>query len=133
MDQEALVELRYRAVCEVLSGSPIGEVATRYGNGTSRQSPAVTQATIHSTNGYADTNMSDYEEDHVLALEDGGDPRDPRNLWPEPDSGSEGPYSKDGVESKVKNAICAGAVTLTTPQHAMLTDSTSAQKVLGIG
>lgn len=36
VDQEALVEYRYRAVCEVLGGSPIGEVAIRYG--TSRQS-----------------------------------------------------------------------------------------------
>ena len=36
MDQEALVEYRYRAVCEVLGGSPIGEVAVRYG--TTRQS-----------------------------------------------------------------------------------------------
>ena len=31
MDQETLVEYRYRAVCEVLGGSPIGEVALRYG------------------------------------------------------------------------------------------------------
>ena len=36
MDQESLVEYRYRAVCEVLGGSPIGEVAVRYG--TTRQS-----------------------------------------------------------------------------------------------
>jgi transposase InsO family protein len=36
VDQQALVEYRYRAVCEVLGGSPIGEVAARYG--TSRQS-----------------------------------------------------------------------------------------------
>lgn len=36
MDQQTLAEYRYRAVCEVLGGSPIGEVATRYG--TSRQS-----------------------------------------------------------------------------------------------
>ncbi|MFJ8962886.1 IS481 family transposase [Lentzea sp. NPDC102401] len=36
MDQQATVEYRYRAVCEVLGGSPIGEVAARYG--TSRQS-----------------------------------------------------------------------------------------------
>jgi transposase len=36
VDQEALVEYRYRAVCEVLGGSPIGEVAVRYG--TTRQS-----------------------------------------------------------------------------------------------
>lgn len=31
MPQEALVEYRYRAVCEVLGGSPIGEVAASYG------------------------------------------------------------------------------------------------------
>lgn len=36
MDQAALAEYRYRAVREVLAGSPIGEVAVRYG--TSRQS-----------------------------------------------------------------------------------------------
>lgn len=36
MDQQALVEYRFRAVCEVLGGSPIGEVAVRFG--TSRQS-----------------------------------------------------------------------------------------------
>ena len=36
VDQQALAEYRYRAVREVLGGSPIGEVAERYG--TSRQS-----------------------------------------------------------------------------------------------
>jgi transposase len=36
VDQQAVVEYRYRAVCEVLGGSPIGEVAVRYG--TTRQS-----------------------------------------------------------------------------------------------
>nr|WP_205669166.1 helix-turn-helix domain-containing protein [Amycolatopsis suaedae] len=36
MDQQAVVEYRYRAVCEVLGGSPITEVAVRFG--TSRQS-----------------------------------------------------------------------------------------------
>jgi transposase-like protein len=36
VDQETLVEYRYRAVCEVLGGSPISEVALRYG--TMRQS-----------------------------------------------------------------------------------------------
>ena len=36
LDQQALAEYRYRAVREVLGGSPIGEVAARFG--TSRQS-----------------------------------------------------------------------------------------------
>jgi hypothetical protein len=29
-------------------------------------------------------NKACYEEDHLISLENGGDPRDPRNLWPEP-------------------------------------------------
>ena len=28
--------------------------------------------------------MSDYQEDHLISLELGGNPTDPRNLWPEP-------------------------------------------------
>jgi transposase-like protein len=36
VDQQALAEYRYRAVREVLGGSPVGEVAERYG--TTRQS-----------------------------------------------------------------------------------------------
>ena len=32
VDQQAVVGHRYRAVCEVLGGSPISEVAVRYGS-----------------------------------------------------------------------------------------------------
>jgi hypothetical protein len=83
--------------------------------------------------GYSDTNMSDYEEDHFLALEDGGDPRSPQNLWPEPHSGDANSYNKDGVETKVKDAICNGTATLADAQRAMLTNWTTAEQVLGIG
>ncbi|WP_328617111.1 hypothetical protein OHS18_12725 [Amycolatopsis sp. NBC_00355] len=83
--------------------------------------------------GYSDTNMSDYEEDHFLPLELGGAPKDPRNLWPEPHSGTENAYSKDSVENAVKKAVCNGQATLTAAQHAMLTDWTTAKSVLGIG
>jgi hypothetical protein len=34
--------------------------------------------------GYTDTALAHYEEDHLVSLELGGDPRDPANLWPEP-------------------------------------------------
>src|SRR5256714_10008870 len=33
--------------------------------------------------GYAAEAPGDFEEDHLIALELGGDPRDPKNLWPE--------------------------------------------------
>jgi hypothetical protein len=34
--------------------------------------------------GDSDTDPRDYEEDHLIPLELGGNPTDPRNLWPEP-------------------------------------------------
>ncbi|WP_329072556.1 hypothetical protein [Amycolatopsis sp. NBC_01480] len=83
--------------------------------------------------GYKDTNMSDYEEDHFLPLEVGGAPRDPKNLWPEPHSGNENSRSKDSVENAVKKAVCAKKATLSAAQHALLTDWTTAESVLGIG
>ncbi|MFJ9781931.1 hypothetical protein ACIRSS_20265 [Amycolatopsis sp. NPDC101161] len=83
--------------------------------------------------GYSDTSLSDYEEDHFLPLELGGAPKDPKNLWPEPHSGSENSYSKDSVENAVKKAVCANRATLAAAQHAMLTDWTTAESVLGIG
>ena len=72
--------------------------------------PDVTQANIRSTicrRGWTDTirppvdytnalksrqmrqygetgSLSDYQEDHLISLELGGNPTDPRNLWPEP-------------------------------------------------
>jgi hypothetical protein len=83
--------------------------------------------------GYTDTSLSSYEEDHLLPLELGGAPRDPKNLWPEPHTGSQNAYSKDGVENAVKKAVCAGRATLAATQHAMLTNWTTAKSVLGIG
>lgn len=84
--------------------------------------------------GYSDTNPRDYEEDHDLALEEGGNPTDPRNLWPEPHNGPAGTtsFDKDKVENRVKEAICSGQVTLADAQHAMLTNWTTALDVLGI-
>ncbi len=37
--------------------------------------------------GYADRNPAHYQEDHLVPLELGGAPRDPRNLWPQPNDG----------------------------------------------
>lgn len=108
--------------------------------------PAVTQATIRSTicvagwtrtvrppatytnrlkvtqirqYGYADTNVRDYEEDHLVPLELGGAPRDPRNLWPEPHSRSS---AKDTVENALKSDVCAGRRTLGQAQAKILAD-----------
>jgi hypothetical protein len=82
--------------------------------------------------GYADTNISDYEEDHFLPLELGGAPKDPTNLWPEPHAGTENSTAKDSVENKVKKAVCAGKAPLRDAQQAMLDDWITAEATLGI-
>ena len=83
--------------------------------------------------GYLDTSMADYEEDHMVPLELGGAPRDPSNLWPEPHYGSQTSYTKDGVETKLKNAVCAGRITLAAARSAIRNNWTTALKVTGIG
>jgi hypothetical protein len=48
---------------------------------------------------YGDTSPKDYEEDHLISREIGGDGSDPKNLWPEAHAGEYASYSKDQVEN----------------------------------
>jgi hypothetical protein len=56
---------------------------------------------------------SDYQEDHLISLELGGNPTDPRNLWPEP-------YPRaakvDQIENDLNAKVCTGALTLADAQ-----------------
>jgi hypothetical protein len=102
--------------------------------------PDVTQATINSTicvRGWTKTirpptsytndlkqkqmreygvggSLSDYQEDHLISLELGGHPTDPRNLWPEP-------YPRasevDSIENDLNDKVCAGELTLDEAQR----------------
>ena len=69
--------------------------------------------------GYTDTNLADYEEDHLIPLEIGGHPTDPKNLWPEPRSGTYPATMKDGVENALHNKVCSGLMTLVAAQVAI--------------
>jgi hypothetical protein len=57
---------------------------------------------------------ADYQEDHLISLELGGHPTDPRNLWPEP-------YPRaaevDGVENELNAAVCSGRLALAEAQR----------------
>jgi hypothetical protein len=57
--------------------------------------------------------MSAYQEDHLISLELGGDPTDPRNLWPEP-------YPRasdvDKMENELNAQVCSGALSLAQAQ-----------------
>jgi hypothetical protein len=50
-----------------------------------------------------------YQEDHLISLELGGDPRDPRNLWPEPRPRAE---DVDRIENELNQKICSGSISL---------------------
>jgi hypothetical protein len=56
---------------------------------------------------------SDYQEDHLISLELGGHPTDPRNLWPEP-------YPRasevDAIENDLNARVCAGELSLEEAQ-----------------
>lgn len=78
--------------------------------------------------GYTDTDPSHYEEDHHISLELGGDPRDPRNLWPEPYSTSPGAKVKDRIENKLHILVCDGRLPLVDAQHAIAADWTAAYR-----
>lgn len=56
-------------------------------------------------------NPACYEEDHIISLENGGNPSDPRNLYPEAYNTKVakkivGAHQKDKVENYVHNGIC---------------------------
>lgn len=78
--------------------------------------------------GHTDRTLADYEEDHLISLEIGGAPQDPRNLWPEPytvklsDGRSVGARVKDLIENRLHDLVCAGTISLATAQHEEATE-----------
>lgn len=76
--------------------------------------------------GYADTNPADYEEDHRVPLEVGGNPTDPHNLWPEPRQRvidfAHSAEAKDDLENYVHSLVCSGQLTLAEGQRIFLGD-----------
>jgi hypothetical protein len=58
--------------------------------------------------------LSGYQEDHLISLELGGSPTDPRNLWPEP-------YPRasdvDQIENELNGEVCSGQLTLAQAQQ----------------
>lgn len=72
--------------------------------------------------GYANKSTKLYEEDHLISLELGGHPTDPRNLWPEIWDGPCGAHVKDELENRLHDLVCAGKVRLADAQRAIASD-----------
>jgi len=89
--------------------------------------------------GYTDTATKDYEEDHLVSLELGGNPTDVRNLWPEPytatlpDGTEIGARVKDRLENELNDLVCSGAEPLTAAQQAIATDWLGTYETLETG
>jgi hypothetical protein len=73
------------------------------------------------------TAASAYEEDHLISLQLGGNPSDPKNLWPQPYADN-GARKKDVVETALKRLVCAGTVKLADAQKAILDWPTAYKK-----
>ena len=85
---------------------------------------------------FKDKTPSHYEEDHFVSLELGGQPHDPKNIWPEmwgtpaTPLTAQGPFpshlvgakTKDRVENALHKAVCDGDLTLQEAQHIIVTD-----------
>lgn len=56
---------------------------------------------------------NDYQEDHLISLELGGDPIDPRNLWPQPRPWAD---RVDTTENELNDAVCSGRLALAEAQ-----------------
>jgi hypothetical protein len=87
--------------------------------------------------GYAingDMALSDYEEDHLVSLEIGGNPTDERNLWPALWHLNSGGYdlgmkTKDALENRLKELVVTGKMPLAQAQHEIETDWPASYKV----
>ena len=66
--------------------------------------------------GYADRNPKHYEEDHLIPLSIGGNPHDPRNLWPEPRNSEWNAARKDDLEFVLYHMVCDGRISLKDAQ-----------------
>ena len=72
---------------------------------------------------YGDTGPANgYELDHFIALELGGNPTSPKNLWPEPYTPVPGAHEKDKVENYLHRQVCGGQMTLADAQRSISTD-----------
>lgn len=135
------IEGQYRAVAPAQAALP------NSGMTPGALNPAVTQSTLDSTicrhggytksirppgeytsnlkrrqivqYGYDDRRMADYEEDHLISLELGGSPADPRNLWPQPHHviGGWGSFVKDQLENRLHTMVCRREITLVQAQQ----------------
>ena len=71
------------------------------------------------TYGYSGQDPRNFEEDHLVSLELGGAPADPKNLWPERGAS---PNAKDKVENRCHEKVCNHELSLAAAQQEIATN-----------
>jgi hypothetical protein len=75
---------------------------------------------------YSDTDPRNYEQDHLIPLSIGGNPSDPRNMWPQPRAGQWTAEQKNDLEFVVYKMVCNGDIDLAQAQEKIARDWTAA-------
>ena len=119
----ALKRIQLRSLDDTIP-NPLSRVPTKSGTSTT---PDLTQCVEHSAN------VACYEEDHLISLELGGDPRNPHNLWPEPWFGPWNAHVKDALENRLHTMVCSGELGLREAQQAIATDWVAAYQTYVTG
>jgi hypothetical protein len=58
--------------------------------------------------------LGEFQEDHLISLELGGHPTDPRNLWPQPYPRAS---AVDAIENELNRKVCSGELSLGDAQR----------------
>jgi hypothetical protein len=88
-----------------------------------RDVPEAERLAVFAAYGVPYAQRGGYELDHLISLELGGD-NARANLWPEPHDrpGFQGSQTKDGVENRLHDLVCAGRLDLAAAQRAIATN-----------
>lgn len=73
-----------------------------------------------------------FELDHLIPLELGGAPADPKNLWPEAHAPMPGSYEKDELENLLNARVCARELSLGEAQAQIAADWVTYWELAGL-
>jgi len=116
MDSRVTQENLPQTIC---SASPLWKTSARRppASYTNKYKYAFLQA-----KGLPKSDASKYELDHIIAIEDGGHPKDPKNFQLQPWNGPKGAHAKDVQENAWHKKLCSGEVTLQQMQEYFTTN-----------
>jgi hypothetical protein len=102
----------------IFAGATVSQICTPGYSRSVRNVPRSLKRRVYAEYGIASHTPGSYEVDHLVSLELGGN-NSITNLWPEI---SPGYHSKDGIENRLHEAVCAGRVRLRTAQRQIASD-----------